>query len=538
MREDTTTDNSSDAADRQSPTEGAQPNEHAIFQHPEPTYRALFHGIHDGLVATDLEGHILEANRAFCSMIGYNADELYHLNSLDITPPQWHHVESRIIQEVLKHAYSGIYEKEYIKKDGTTLPVEIRTCTIKGADERPPEFWSVIRDISARKHLESQILLAQKYESLGVLAGGIAHDFNNLLMGIVGNAELAIRKISPVAPVMENLQSIERAAQRMAVICSQMLAYSGKGQFSLAPIDIGELVNEMSHLLEISVSKRIVIKYKFADNTPRIKGDVSQLQQVIMNLVTNAAEAIGEKSGVISIATGAMDCDRPYLSKVWMNEQLAEGMYAYIEISDTGCGMDKETRIKIFDPFFSTKFAGRGLGLAAVMGIVRGHKGALKVYTETDKGTTIKILLPVSSAEVLHTDTPRSAPGIWQGTGTILLVDDEDTVRAVGKDMLEALGFSVITAPDGIEARELFRHAQDTIACVLLDLTMPNMDGEETFRELRQIKDGVKIILCSGYSEKEVVTRFAGKGLAGYIQKPYKLNTLERVMRAVLEEKG
>jgi two-component system, cell cycle sensor histidine kinase and response regulator CckA len=262
-----------------------------------------------------------------------------------------------------------------------------------------------------------------------------------------------------------------------------------------------------------------------------VEADATQLRQIIMNLVINASEAIGDKSGVIAITTGCMDCDRSYLKDVWLDENLTNGLYVYLEIADSGCGMDTETLSKLFDPFFTTKFTGRGLGMAAVLGIVRGHKGAIKVYSETGRGTTFKILLPASGrpVEIFNHDVGDED---WQGSGTVLLVDDEETIRGIGAEMLKELGFTVVTAADGREAVDIFKSRPD-ISFVILDLTMPHMDGEQCFRELRQLKPDVKVIMSSGYNEHEVTQKFVGKGLAGFIQKPYRLSKLQEVIQHI-----
>ena len=383
---------------------------------------------------------------------------------------------------------------------------------------------------------------AQKLESLGLLAGGIAHDFNNILMAILGSADLALDELSPMSPARDNLQTIVKASKRAAELAKQMLAYSGKGRFVVEPIDAGGLIEEISHLLEVSISKKSVLKHNLAQNLPTFDGDVTQIRQIIMNLITNASEAIGDKSGVIALSTGAMDCDRAYLDDI--NEVVragldppSEGVYTYIEVADTGCGMDAETIEKVFDPFFTTKFTGRGLGMSAVLGIVRGHKGVLKITSEVGKGTTFKVLFPAN--ELLDNDfavrrKSEAEGGKWCGSGTVLIADDEETVCTVGKQMLERLGFSVLTAPDGREALKVFREHADEFVCVLLDLTMPHMDGEEAFRAMRRLHPGVRVILCSGYNERDATQRFAGKGLAGFIQKPYNMTTLREKLTEVL----
>ncbi|MEN8758551.1 MAG: response regulator, partial [Desulfobacterales bacterium] len=405
-------------------------------------------------------------------------------------------------------------------------------------------------DITDRKRadeeklaLERQVWYAQKLESLGVLAGGIAHDFNNILMAILGNADLALDRLSPITPARANLQEIVRASKRAAELVKQMLAYSGKGRFVIEPIDTRGLIEEMAHLLEVSTSKKAVLKYNLAENLPTFDGDVTQIRQIIMNLITNASEAIGDKSGVITLSTGAMDCDRVYLNDVnevlraSLDEPLPEGVYTFFEVADTGCGMDANTIEKIFDPFFTTKFTGRGLGMSAVLGIVCGHKGALKIYSELGKGTTFKVLFPANELSdngfAVRRDDETEGKG-WRGSGTVLVADDEETVCAVGKQMLERMGFSVLAASDGREALKVYRENTDEIVCVLLDLTMPYMDGEEAFRAMQRLHPDVTVILCSGYNEQDATQRFAGKGLAGFIQKPYNMAALREKLTEVL----
>ena len=382
-----------------------------------------------------------------------------------------------------------------------------------------------------RIKLEQQLLHAQKLESLGILAGGIAHDFNNILMAIIGNADLALMRINKESPATENLHRIEQAAARAADLAKQMLAYSGKGKFVIETIDLNNLLEDMLHMLEVSISKKAVLRINPHQPLPQVEADATQIRQIIMNLVINASEAIGDRSGVIAITTGCMDCDKKYLKDVWLEENLTEGLYVYLEIADTGCGMDNATLAKIFDPFFTTKFTGRGLGMAAVLGIVRGHKGAIKIYSEPKKGTTFKLLFPASNRPVEIFNHVSDSDN-WRGSGTVLLVDDEETVRAIGKEMLQELGFSAITADDGKEAVEMFKTRPD-IALVILDLTMPHMDGEKCFRELRQIDPNIKVIMSSGFNEQDVTQKFVGKRLAGFIQKPYKLSVLRDAIRKI-----
>jgi len=403
-------------------------------------------------------------------------------------------------------------------------------------------YFALITDITERKNaeeerkkLEAQIQHAQKLESLGVLAGGIAHDFNNLLVGVLGNAEIALMDLPPESPARVELQHISTSAQRAADLTKQMLAYSGKGKFVVQALNLSKLVEEMGHLLGISISKKVVLKYNFATNLPSIEGDATQVRQVVMNLIINASEAIGETSGVVTVSTGVMEADRAYFSETYLDENLREGDYVYLEVADTGCGMEKKTQDEIFDPFFTTKFTGRGLGLAAVLGIMRGHHGAVKIYSHLNRGTSFKVLFPCSAQPVVDSARASSAQEAWSGSGTVLVVDDEEHVRTVAKRMLSMYGFDVVTARDGREALDVFRGRASEIILVLLDLTMPRLDGEETFRELRRIRPGVRAVLSSGYNEQEVTNCFAGKGLAGFIQKPYNAIQLIEVVRGVLE---
>ena len=367
------------------------------------------------------------------------------------------------------------------------------------------------------------------------MAGGIAHDFNNLLVSILGNADLALMEMSALSPARKSTEEIKKAAIRASELTNQMLAYSGKGRFIIKAINLNELVEEMAHLLEVSLSKKTVLKYDFADNLPAVEADPAQLRQVVMNLITNAADAIGDKSGVITVSTGVMEADEAYLTTTYLDEALPPGYYTYLEVSDTGCGMDEDIRVKLFDPFFTTKFAGRGLGLAAVLGIIRGHQGAIKVYSEPGRGTAVKVLLPCSNVPI----EPEKELGIevlddWKASGTVLFIDDEETVRNVTKIMLEKCGLDVITAEDGRKGIEAYSENADKIDLVLLDMTMPHMDGEETFRELRKIHKDVRVILCSGYSEQDATTRFAGKGLADFVQKPFRIEILLEKIRGAL----
>ncbi|MCM0082572.1 PAS domain S-box protein [Geomonas sp. Red32] len=426
-------------------------------------------------------------------------------------------------------------------KDGRLIWTEVTATVERDHAGRVAGYHGITRDITERKQkaeLEQQLLHAQKLESLGVLAGGIAHDFNNILMAIIGNADLASMQLSAQSPVLENLHRIQEASKRAADLTKQMLAYSGKGRFMVEIVDLNLLLDNMLHLLQASVSKKAQLVLELEKPLPPLEADAAQLRQIVMNLVLNASEALGDESGIIAISTRVADCDREALRRDWHDEKLAEGRYVVLEVRDTGCGMEKETLERLFDPFFTTKFTGRGLGMAAVLGIVKGHKGSVRVTSEPSRGATVSILLPASRrvAELLdayrethdQTEQPAARESLLPRGGKVLLVDDEEAVRRVGVEMLGQLGYSAIEAVDGEHAVEIFK--ANPVELVILDLTMPRMDGEQCLKELQRLKPGVRVIMSSGYSEQEIAPRLSGKGVAGFIQKPYTVGALREAI--------
>ncbi|MDQ7003992.1 MAG: response regulator [Ghiorsea sp.] len=320
-------------------------------------------------------------------------------------------------------------------------------------------------------------------------------------------------------PVHDYIEHITQASQKAADLCKQMLAYSGKGKFIIKPVLLSEVVEDMSQLLQVTLAKNIVLRLNLSQQTPAVDADITQMQQIIMNLVINASEAIAENSGAISISTGVMRVDTQYLFSTFVDENLEEGQYVYLEVSDTGCGMSPEVQKKIFEPFFTTKFTGRGLGMAAILGIVRGHGGAIKTYSEEGKGSSFKVLLPCSKHTPISLKPQHKPQPHWHGC--VLVVDDEETIREVASSMLKDMGLKSLTAADGIEGIEVFQQQHQNISVVLLDMTMPRMGGEDAFTEFCRIDPNVKVILSSGYNEQDATNRFAGKGLAGFLQKPY-----------------
>jgi len=382
---------------------------------------------------------------------------------------------------------------------------------------RPVRMVGLGVDITERHNLEDKLRNAQKLESIGLLAGGIAHDFNNLLTGIMGNAGLALDmlpNLSPAAPFMEN---VLHASERAADLTRQLLAYAGKGRFVVAPLNLSGLVRQIAGLVRSTISKMVLLELQLDPNLPAVDADASQIQQVVMNLVINAAEAV-DGAGTVRVRTGLVSADIRYIAENFADE-LKPGNYVYLEVGDSGCGMDRETQAKIFDPFFTTKFTGRGLGLAAVSGIVRGHRGAIRVSSELGKGSTFLVLLPASAASVAR--QPLDSEQDLLGSGLILVIDDEEGVRSAAETALCRYGYQVELARNGREGVEAFRRRPGEFAVVLLDLTMPVLGGEQALKLIKEIRPDIPVIASSGYSEVEAHRRFPAEALACFLQKPY-----------------
>jgi PAS domain S-box-containing protein len=390
------------------------------------------------------------------------------------------------------------------------------------------------QDITQAKQAEEALRQAQKLESLGVLAGGIAHDFNNLLTAILGNLNLAQIKSAPESPAQPYLENVERTVLKAAELTKQMLAYSGRGRFVVKPHDLNQVVQEMTHLLNVSISKKALLRYDLAPELPPIEADAAQIQQVVMNLVTNASEAIGDRDGVIAVATRLLGIEESMLHTVFLGQALKPGPHVVLEVSDTGSGIPPEILERIFDPFFTTKQSGRGLGLSAMQGILRGHHAGIRIQSEPGRGTTFTLYFPISAMTAAPADTAVIPTGNLRFRGRVLLVDDEVEVRASTEGMLEMLGFEVATAADGQEGLERFESPGSNFDLVLLDLTMPRMDGREAFRQLRRIRPNLPVILSSGYSEHESLQETLSQGFAGFLQKPFLLADLRRLIQQVL----
>jgi PAS domain S-box-containing protein len=441
--------------------------------------------------------------------------------------------------EVFSRALEGKTEFEvefrFIRADGETRWMLARGGPVCDAAGAVTGLAGVAIDITSRKRLEDKMRHSQKLESLGVLAGGIAHDFNNLLVGILGNASLLLEESPPNSPLRGVIDNLVQASESAAHLTGQMLAYSGKGRFTIERLNLDAQVQQILAVIKASIPKGVRIELNFQPDLPPVEADSGQIQQLVMNLAINGAEAIGSGGGTVTISTYLWKIDKDSVIDNQAGESVPPGSYLVLEVRDTGIGMDAATQGKIFDPFFTTKFTGRGLGLAAVQGIVRGHKGALTVSSQLGEGSTIRVFLPAASGQ--EKADRDSVPPIadFRGEGTILVVDDEQLVQRTIQASLERYGYRVLVAGSGEAAIRLLRETPDRIALVLLDMTMPVMSGEDALRGLLAIRPDIPVIATSGYNEIEALRRF-GHGLSGFIQKPYTGRKLAEKIRSVLEK--
>ncbi len=499
----------------------------------------------DGILVADPRGAVLSANRRFAEMWQIpdpvlrtgNENEALTYATEQLSDP------AGFLAKV-RHLYAHPEEQsrdEILFRDGRVFDRFSAPVRTEGGAHLG-RLW-IFRDVTEqrrqaeeRRALEAKMQQTQRLESLGVLAGGIAHDFNNLLMAVVGYADLALQELPGAAPGHRHVEKIQTAATRAAELTNQMLAYSGRGRFVVEPTDLNRLVREMVHLLEASITKKARLVLDLLEHLPPVTADANQLRQVVMNLITNASESLGEGSGTIRVATARVEVTASELASEYLDGELPPGLYVRLEVADTGCGMDGVTRARLFDPFYTTKFTGRGLGLAAVLGIVRGHRGTIHVESAPGHGTTMRVLLPAAQGPPVAEPAPEALePGQSSAAGaTVLVVDDEPSVRDVARGILEQAGATVLEAADGRQALEVFRERGGRIDLVLLDMTMPHMAGPEAFERLRQMRADVAVILCSGYDEQDATGHFKDARPAAFLQKPYRAAALLRSVEKVL----
>jgi len=462
----------------------------------------------------------------------------------DYVHPDHHIMAMERMENVLATGQPApVVEMKLLRTDGEVFPAEAQGARIEM--DGCVSVMTVFRDISEhkqaqleREHLQQQMEHAQRLESLGVLAGGIAHDFNNMLAGIMGSAELSRMEAGESCPISEYLKTIETTCEQAAELCKQMLAYAGKGRYVADVLNINRMVRDMGRLIQSSAGNHIEVKIELDDALPAVMADRAQMQQVVLNFIINAAEAIGSQPGEIQIKTKSVHADREMLDSFYNGRHLAEGRYVSIQVSDTGCGMDEATQARIFDPFFTSKEAGSGLGLSAVLGIVRGHKGGIQVESRPGEGSLFGMLLPVSEQKVRPEAVTTGEIEDWQGSGAILIVDDDADIRKVAGRLVRHFNFDVLYATDGLEGVEAFRRHQDNIAVVLLDMTMPGMGGVDAMRGIRKIDPDVPILIASGYSDVAIEMLPESEQPDAFVQKPFRAKTLKKALFQVLRNQS
>jgi len=484
----------------------------------EASYRQIVTTCQEGVWVIDSARATVFVNPQLAALLGYAAEEMLGRPVADFLQPSEQERAARALARV-RDGEHGRVELPLRRRDESEVWALLSLSALKDETGGRVGVLALVTDLTDRRQLESKIQQAQKLESLAKLAGGIAHEFNNLLVGILGNVDMVLRDNPEAWASRPLLEEVRASALRAAELTMQMLAYSGKGRLLVESIDLSRLVQETVPLLAAAISKKARLELDLSGELPTIEADGAQLRQILLNLVTNASEALAAGSGVIRLASGLLQADRSYLGTTYLDEGLPAGRYVYLDVSDDGGGMNSDTIPRIFEPFFTTKFTGRGLGLAAVLGILRGHRGAIKVETRPGHGSTFRILLPAPAPKHAAAQSPAVSAPPSAHSRTVLVADDEPTVRNVAGRILERSGYELVFASNGRQAVELYGKYADEIACVLLDLTMPELDGVQVFEEIRRIRSDVRVILSTGYGEHDAAARLVG--IAGFLHKPW-----------------
>jgi len=510
--------------------------EHAYFE-------SLFEGAPEAIVMAHNDGTVLHANGEFERLFGHARDEVVGLHIDDVVAGPEVRDEARALTEDVAQGGRARVEGIRRRKDGAPLQVSILTAPIV-VDGEQVGVYAIYRDISARleaeeerRRLELQVAYMQRLESLGVVVSGIANDFNNILTGILGNAELAAARTRDDGELHSMIEAIREAGRRAAGLCGLMMGYAGHGRFLVEPLDLSVVTRAASERTTGQLPTGVALQLDLDEDLPLIDGDAAQLQRALMNRVDNAAQAVGEGGGTVQVGRSAGSGNEWFLDGSTVFGEVPEGPTVILTVADDGCGMDEAVLPRVFDPFFSSRGDGRGLGLTAVLGIVRGHHGAIQIESEPGAGTRIQILFPARREGRASLDDEERVSGSlddWQGQGRVLLVDDEEFIVLVASRILEQLGFQVVTAASGREAVAAFEAADGDFVCALVDLTMPEMDGLDTLRALRRYRADLPVLLTSGAPEPEIEQRLEGQPVSGFLKKPFLVADLRRVLRGVL----
>ncbi|AKF03081.1 sensory box histidine kinase/response regulator [Sandaracinus amylolyticus] len=491
----------------------------------EASFEGLF--VHDG-------GVILDVNDVIPPMFATTREQMLGRNAMEFADES----SRALLRDNIARQYELPYEAVGRRADGTTFPMEVlgKPIPFEGRIVRV----TAVRDLTERKRTEaalreaeSALLHAQKLESLGVLAGGIAHDFNNLLAIVLAFTGVAQRHIDPESPAYGALREVEHASRRAADLTRQMLVYSGRSARMIAPLSLDEVVRGIAQLASSSFSKKVALELSLAGELPQLAADRSQIEQLVLNLLTNASEAIGDEPGTIAVRTRAVELAAGAVDAATTQATLPAGRYLELEVRDTGCGMDESTRARMFDPFFSTKAHGRGLGLSAMLGILRSHGAGLAITTAPGAGTTFRVYFPVADRIEGPARPPSVAPAPRREGAVVLIADDEPALRRATRGVLVSAGYRVLEAADGAEAVDVFQRHADVVALVLLDLHMPKLDGREAFTAIRAIEPHVRVLLTSGFDVREVLEGMRGKTVS-FLPKPSTSSELLAAVDAAL----
>ena len=525
----------------------------ASLQASEERLRVVFEEAPVGLAMADRAGGWVSANERFRRMLGLPQ------NSSSLAGGIWDLVPGATAEDTSNLLVIPLTEPVTLEREWNTdsgrrwFSVHVAPVLRHDHEERSGTpmvecYIVVVEDITDKivaarqKHaMERRIRHSMKFESLGVLAAGIAHEFNNILMAVLGNADLILQQPGDTQTVQSCAGQIQRSVRRAAELARQLLVYAGKERMVREPVSLSVIIEQMMPLFQATLPKTAVLRYISRKSVPPIMGDASQLRQCLTNLVLNAMEALPDKTGTITLTIGVQHCDAAYLAETYGSAELAEGMYAWLEVLDTGEGMDREIIPRIFDPFFTTKFPGRGLGLAAVRGITAAHGGAIKVYSEPGRGTSIKLLFPVAEKFLKDQETPaqENAAAVPAGRRPrVLLADDEPAVRNVACRMLERLGFEPVGVSNGREVLDTLARDPAAFDLVVIDMTMSELDGVTLFDEIRKVRADIPVFVCSGFTEDEMADKFTGRDVTGFISKPFSLRSLSAALDAWLPASG
>ena len=497
-----------------------------VREESEEQHRLIVGLTSSAILIGNVQEQILDCNTSTSRIFLYAMEELVQLTLPDLFPYKHAEMIRRMLAEDLHTGDQGL-EIEGKRKNGTIFPAEITAKFFTAGGER--RFAAYIHDVTDRRRAEEALSYARKQESLGSLAGGIAHDFNNLFCGVLGNLDLALKLVPNVSSLTTHLECIRDEILRASELSQKMLAFSGKGRFAMGQIDLNRLLEELRPQLAADLTKQATMSFRCGEGLPRIEGDPVQIQQVVQYLVTNASEALGDSEGIIDISTSIQDLDPEMIRHSFPGQQLMPGPHVTLEVADTGCGINAEDLPRIFDPFYSTKFAGRGLSLAVAQGILRGHKAGFAIASTPGTGTRFKLFFPiVPNAHLTPLLERQDSP---LPSGSILFVDDEPVLREAAREMLEMSGYRVITAQDGLDAVRFYKAHRKEIGLVIMDLTMPRMDGRNALQAILALNPEAKVVLSSGYSEHDAIQQFQNEGPAGFLPKPYRLAQLESLVR-------